>query len=89
MSIPFRDRLVSTARYESQLTYSTQPDCRTVLCNECGTTDRWGCAECAEHWAEFHRTEFGHNVVVFPPLRDNSIYNRPRSGAQRRQWWER
>ena len=67
---------------------SSRPNARTVLCNDCDKTWRHGCAECVELFADYHRNEFGHSVVVFPPPRENDTWNRRPAGAQRRQWWE-
>lgn len=72
-----------------QIPYSTQPDSRTVMCNDCGIHERWGCVECAEHWADYHRNEFGHNVSVFLPRRDRDMRPLDTLRVTQRSWWER
>lgn len=41
-------------------------EARIVWCASCGTSWRYGCSECAIHFADYHRTAFKHDVVVNP-----------------------
>lgn len=70
---------------EETFEYQTRPETRQVICIDCNINDRWGCAECAEHYADWHRAEFGHDVAVVPHY--HSINRKP--ARRTRNWWER
>jgi hypothetical protein len=49
--------------------YRTSSQARFVWCTDCAKTWRYGCIECAELFADYHRENFpGHNVLM--DLRD-------------------
>lgn len=39
-------------------------DVRIVFCDECPKRWRYGCAECALEFADYHRKAFHHSVTV-------------------------
>jgi len=42
----------------------TRFETRYVMCDTCPNTWRIACPECAEHFADYHRGAFGHDVIV-------------------------
>jgi hypothetical protein len=63
-------------------------DVRWVQCVECQQDWRYGCPECADLFADYHRTAFpGHDVTVNERLHDQWMLGIPRSIAVRQPFW--
>lgn len=67
----------------------SRPEIRYVNCRECRKGWRYGCPECADDFAQYHRETFEHDVSVNAPLDEDThrsirnIFSQPRL----RNWW--